>query len=121
MLVVLAIAAMLAGVALPNLSRMADRARLNTQRQGILNGIENLGYWAYANGKSYSLTVLDSASVAPPFSMPEGWRLQAESPIAYAVNGVCAGGVITLSGPDQASEKLLLRAPLCRVELLADS
>ncbi|MEI8353589.1 MAG: type II secretion system protein [Lentisphaerota bacterium] len=121
MLVVLAIAGLLAGVTLPNLSKMADRARLSTQRQSILSGIENLGYWAYSNGKSYTLTALDQASEKPPFSIPDGWRLKAERPITYAVNGVCSGGVIALSGPDQASEQLLLKAPLCRVELLADS
>jgi len=121
MLVVLAIAGMLAGVTLPNLSKMADRARLSTQRQSILSGIENLGYWAYSNGKPYTLTALDQSSEKPPFSIPEGWRLKAERPITFAVNGVCSGGVIALSGPDQASEQLLLKAPLCRVELLADS
>ena len=121
MLVVLAIAGMLAGVTLPNLSKMAERARISTQRQSILSGIENLGYWSYSNGKSYTLTALDPATETPPFVIPEGWRLKAERPITFAVNGVCSGGVIALSGPDQASEQLLLKAPLCRIELLADS
>lgn len=121
MLVVLAIAGMLAGVTLPNLAKMAERAHLSTQRQSILSGIENLGYRAYSNGKPYSLTALDSTSDTPPFVIPEGWRLKAERPITFAVNGVCSGGVIVLSGPDQASEQLLLKAPLCRIELLADS
>lgn len=121
MLVVLAIAGMLAGITLPNLTKMADRARLSSQRQTILSGVENLGYRSYSNGKSYTLTTLDSTSDAPPFGIPEGWRLKAESPITFAVNGVCSGGVVVLSGPDQASELLLLRAPLCRIESGADS
>jgi prepilin-type N-terminal cleavage/methylation domain-containing protein len=121
MLVVLAIAGMLAGVTLPNLSKMAERARISTQRQSLLSGIENLGYWAYSNGKSYTLTALDPTSETPPFVIPEGWRLKAERPITFAVNGVCSGGVIALFGPDQAGEQLLLKAPLCRIELLADS
>lgn len=121
MLVVLAIAGMLAGVTLPNLSKMAERARIGTQRQAILSSLGNLGYWAYANGKPYTLIAMDAKTDTPPFSVPEGWRLQAETPISYAVNGVCSGGVVTLYGPDQTTERLLLKAPLCRAELLADS
>ena len=121
MLVVLAIAGLLAGVALPNLSKMVDRSRISTQRQGILSDLENLGYWAYSNGKPFTLVALDSASANAPFAIPEGWRLVAANPVNYAVNGICAGGVVTLYGPDQTGERLLLKAPLCRAELLADS
>lgn len=116
MLVVLAIAGLLAGVALPNLSKMMERSRISTERQSILGNIENLGYWAYANGRPYMLTSLDATSDAAPFRVPAGWSLKATKPVAFAVNGVCSGGVIELSGPDQSSEQLLLKAPLCRIE-----
>lgn len=121
MLVVLAIAGMLAGVTLPNLSKMADRSRISTQRQGILLALENMGYWAYSNGKPYTLVALDSATTNPPFKIPEGWRIVAAAPISYAVNGVCSGGMVTLYGPDLTSERLMLKAPLCSAELLSDS
>lgn len=121
MLVVLAIAGLLAGIALPNLSKMAERSRIGTERTGIVSSLENLGYSAYSNGKPYTLVALDATSDNSPFKVPDGWRIVAENPINYAVNGVCSGGVVTLFGPDRTAERLLLKAPLCRAELLADS
>lgn len=116
MLVTLAIVALLAGISLPNMYRIMERSRLESQRKAIMSGIENLGYRAYLLGKPYLLTALTDTTPDAPFPLPIGWKVTAESSISFAVNGVCQGGYIRVTDPQEGSARFFLRPPDCRAE-----
>lgn len=124
-LVVLAIAGLLVSVTLPQMSGMAERVRIANERQAIVAEIENLGYRAYASGKTFVIHAAGPASApgmpAMPLDLPEGWRLRTSKPISYGVNGVCSGGSIELVGPDRHVERYQLKPPQCRAMPVADS
>ena len=100
-LVVLAIVGLLAGVALPQLQKMASSVEISTQRTAIKSAIEELGYRAYVSGKPIALTNANGISSSgntpreQPLIIPSGWRLQVLQPVIYAINGICSGGRIT--------------------------
>lgn len=119
-LVVLTIVGLLAGVALPQLQRMAASVELSNQRTNIKLAIEGLGYQAYLTGKPISLAdkapAPDSTRLDQPLQIPSGWQIQILQPIRYAINGVCSGGKISLIDPEHMRETFLLRPPQCRLE-----
>lgn len=121
-LVVLAIVGMLAGVALPQLQRMATSVEISNQRMSIKSAMEGLGYQAYVSGKPLVLAKLAPGSgnvtQAPPLQIPEGWQLHIPQPIRYAINGVCSGGRVTIIDPEHIRETFQLRPPQCRLEQL---
>lgn len=121
-LVVLIIAAMLAGIALPRLQQMVQSVEIANQRRSIINQLEGLGYRAFASGKPIRLASMSSMNNGnpeyPQFQIPVGWRLQAKQPIEYAFNGICSGGIITLIDPANRGEFFKLKAPLCRLDPL---
>ena len=119
-LVVLTIVGLLAGVALPQLQRMAASVELSNQRTNINLAIESLGYQAYVTGKSISLTdkapATEITRLDQPLQIPSGWQIQILQPIRYAINGVCSGGKISLIDPELGRETFLLKPPQCRLE-----
>lgn len=119
-LVVLTIVGLLAGLALPQLQRMAASVELSNQRTNIKLAIEGLGYQAYVTGKPISLTdkapAADSTGLDQPLQIPSGWQIRISQPIRYAINGVCSGGEISLIDPERMRETFLLRPPQCRLE-----
>ncbi len=121
-LVVLTIVGLLAGVALPQLQRMATSVELGNQRTNIKLAIEGLGYRAYVTGKPISLNekALADNSTQPAVSIPSGWQIKVLQPISYAINGVCGGGKISLIDPEHSRETFLLRPPKCRLEPIAN-
>jgi len=116
-LVVLTIVGLLAGVALPQLQRMAASVELRNQRTNIKLAIEGLGYQAYVTGKAITL---GNAAADPALQIPAGWQVQALQPIRYAINGVCSGGKISLVDPEHLRETFLLKPPQCRLEPIAN-
>lgn len=112
MLLVLLIAGLLAGLAVPRLSLMLQRFEIASQRKQILSDIEGLGYRAYVAGRPLVL----SGEPAPdqPLALPAGWTLKIPAPIRYAENGVCFGGKLTLISPDGLEEAFRLESPRCR-------
>jgi general secretion pathway protein G len=117
-LVVLVILGFIAGLALPGLQRMMQSAQLASERSFILGELGNLGYRAYITGRPITLGEPRQEGGAPPFDLPEGWRLVFPKPISYRFNGLCSGGSVTLISPDDRQETLDLVAPRCRIERL---
>lgn len=120
-LVVLTIVGLLAGVALPQLQRMAASVELSNQRTNIKLAIEGLGYQAYLTGRPLVLTdkahpAADSARLDQPLQIPSGWQIRILQPIRYAINGVCSGGELSLIDPEHMRETFLLKPPQCRLE-----
>lgn len=116
MLVVLLIAGLLAGIALPGLHRAAASLEYANQRKDLLEQIRGLGYRAFASGEPI---VIDNPQNKPlaasfPLGIPEGWKIEVPKPIYYGFNGVCSGGEIQVIAPDQTRTKLQLAPPLCQ-------
>jgi prepilin-type N-terminal cleavage/methylation domain-containing protein len=138
-LVVLAIAGMLVGVALPRLFNFYDSMEYANQRSSLLEQIEGLGYRAYTTGKGMTLaSTVDEVNAAntgtsntsntskpgtdsktipeiPVLLMPANWRITLAKPVQYSLTGLCSGGQFTLAAPDGRKESFQLVAPLCRV------
>jgi prepilin-type N-terminal cleavage/methylation domain-containing protein len=133
-LVVLAIAGMLVGVALPRLFKFYDSVEYANQRSSLLEQIEGLGYRAYTTGKGMTLaSTVDEVKAAnaadaaksgtgskdipdvPVLLMPANWRITLAKPVQYSLTGLCSGGQFTLAAPDGRKESFQLVAPLCRV------
>ena len=112
-LVVLVIAGLIAGVALPRLFAISQRYERASQRDSLLTEIGNLGYVAYTKGTPIELGGADAGRPAP-VTIPPGWRIESSRAVLYGFNGVCSGGSITLVAPDGAREELKLQAPACR-------
>lgn len=118
-LVVLVIAGLLAGVAIPRFYAMAQNFEIASQRSSLITEIGNLGYRAYTSGRAIELSS-QAAPVAKnlvdgtAISFPPGWRMEVPQPIHYNFNGICSGGKITLLGPNEFREDLQLEPPLCK-------
>jgi general secretion pathway protein G len=122
MLVVLVIVGLLAGVALPQLQKLAASVEISNQRTNIKAAIEGLGYQAYVNRKAFALADLatlsaaDGAALGQLLQIPPGWQLSIPQPIPYANNGVCGGGKLSIIDPNQVRESFVLKPPQCRLE-----
>ena len=109
------IVGLLAGVALPRLHTISERYEFAAQRQTLLTEIGSLGYRAYSSGQPIELTSLpaSSAAINKFITIPPGWRIETIPPIRYSFNGICSGGKITLLGPNDFQEEMLLAPPTC--------
>lgn len=120
MLVVLFLVGLLTAVVLPGMERMARNAQHRTERDTIIGRLGELGYEAFLSGKAITLTSSPTGASAVganyPIELPEGWSLNVTNPVVYTFNGICGGGDVVLLAPDQTQEKVVLKAPLCKVE-----
>ena len=117
-LVVIALLGLLSGLAIPRLDRLFDSLRFAFERDDVLQAVAGLPFTAYREGKEF---VLDTFPAPPssqqrntlPLTLPEGWKLQANSPIRFRANGICSGGNLTLTYADR-STVVELKPPLCQ-------
>lgn len=67
-------------------------------------------------------TLSDPGNVpAPPFSLPEGWRIEMDEPLVIRANGACGGASGTLTTQRQTI-RFQVEAPFCKiVRLPADA
>ena len=116
LLVVLFLVGLLTAVVFPSMERMARSSQLKAERDAIVGRLGELGYEAFMQGKSVTLSSSSSAVLASyPIVLPEGWELRVTRPIVFLFNGICAGGEVTLIAPDKVSERLDLAPPSCEV------
>lgn len=120
--VVLALAALLAGLALPNMARLYDAFAWRAERDDIVAQFANLGRRALTSGRAYVIMAPDAADAARyadyapyPLSLPPGWRLQVPAPVLVRANGVCLGGELRVTHETGAVIELTLAPPFCRV------
>ncbi len=122
-LVVLAIAGLLVGVTLPRLANVYASVERANQRRGILDEIEGLGYRAYMGGKPIVLASSSQNGKEPPenypVGLPPGWKLTLAKPLKYSHQGICDGGTLVVTGPDQSQETFRLYPPLCRLDAVS--
>lgn len=119
-LVVLAIAGLLTGIALPRMQRMIEAMELASQRRAIIAQINGLGYRAFVGAQPLRLASVPDpdtpSSAQPALEIPRGWRLEAERPIEYRLNGLCGGGRVTLLSPANDRYAFDLKPPMCQIE-----
>jgi len=111
LLVVLALIAAVAGLALPNFSRMMDSFTMNTAWRGIEAELGDLPYRAFSQGRSVRLNAANARMHLP--SLPENWALTIAAPIVYRENGWCEGGALLFSAADGTKRQYKLQAPRC--------
>lgn len=124
-LLVVALMGLLTSLVVPNLQRVVAGLESATRRDGVLSDVNLLGYRAHALGQSFELSATTAGQLlrdgSPVLPLPEGWRLEAESPIHYSASGFCEGGALQLKPPGAAPLRLVLESPLCRVRPRASS
>lgn len=127
LLVVLVIFSFLAAVTIPRLTNMYDSVQLAFERDEVFASLSQLGYLVFRQRRDFTLTVypipyekLDSEvkpNQQPLLDLPEGWQIQAKTPILFRANGICNGGIIELKYQQQLF-KLQLDPPFCQPKLI---
>ncbi|MXY53057.1 MAG: prepilin-type N-terminal cleavage/methylation domain-containing protein [Gammaproteobacteria bacterium] len=129
-MVVLALLALLAGLAAPNLLRLYEGFERATERGRILDQVAGLGERAMLEGVGLVLLgsdPTDDGELPGRFShyrktrpdVPEGWWVVVAPPLVVHANGVCLGAVVELGEGERqvaGGEIVELRAPHCRME-----
>ena len=128
LLVVVALLAVIAALAFPNLERLAASVTRETQREHILNQFAGLGATAMLHGRDYVVVGSDPTEIDDDakaalvgrthyeLDVPDGWSVLVEEPILARANGVCLGGLVTLLHEELEAIHVELEAPFCRVD-----
>lgn len=119
LLIVLALVALISGIAGPNLHKLLGSVERITRHDGLVADIGGLSYRAFVLGQGFELDNTSQNNLLndgnPILAAPDGWQIKVKQPISYTFNGFCSGGAITLIAPDNTIEQLMLDAPVCRV------
>jgi prepilin-type N-terminal cleavage/methylation domain-containing protein len=111
MLVVLALIAVMAGLALPNFSRLLDSFSIKNQWSALEREIADLPYQVFISGTPLQL---DNASARQRLAtLPPEWRAEIPVPITYRFSGWCEGGKIAVVAANGERRNYLLSAPSC--------
>ena len=145
LLVVLALLALVAGLAFPNLEQLYAGAVRSTERAYILDQFAGLGRRAMQQGRAYVVVGSGDASRTPAgeadepgpaprrpagfalpaaaradhaanvIDLPDGWEIAFDEPLLIRANGVCLGAELTLRHLGEVDVRLRLDPPFCRV------
>ena len=111
MLVVLALIAVMAGIALPNFSRFLESFSIKNQWAAVERELADVPYQVFVSGSSFRL---DSSSAGKRLTtLPEGWRIEVVSPILYRFSGWCEGGRLAVISASGERRNYQLAAPAC--------
>jgi general secretion pathway protein G len=114
LLVVLALIAAVAGLAMPNFSRLLDSFSSNTAWRAVESELGDLSYRAFSSGRALRL---DAASArAHLTTLPPDWKFASVKPLIYRQSGWCEGGQLTITAADGQSRAYTLSAPKCEVQ-----
>jgi Tfp pilus assembly protein FimT len=112
MLVVLALIGLLAGVALPNLSRMLEAYSASIQWAELTAEIDALPFRAYSQSRAMQLNEATAGQLLA--ALPAGWKVKINGAIRYRDNGWCDGGRILIIADSGEQRQFELTAPQCR-------
>ena len=115
MVVVLAIVATIAGVALPNFTRMIESYEQKASLGNIAAELGALSFKAFSTATPILLTN-DSARALVP-ALPVNWQINVATPIRVEANGFCRGGEVVVTTSNGATHAFKLTAPLCVASL----
>jgi prepilin-type N-terminal cleavage/methylation domain-containing protein len=111
MLVVLALIALVAGLAAPNFGRMLDRYNAATQWREVESAIDDLPYKTFATGQALSLDESNARDLLA--TLPPDWSITIPKAIRYRETGWCEGGTLTVTNTDGEARTYMLTAPRC--------
>jgi len=125
MTVALAIMGLLGALAMPALSRIAERTGFSLDRQDLEQQLNALPQIAATQGRNLVLTsstTPDGSYAAPaaaagdpfPVKLPAGWSIAVDAPIRYRYDGTCGGGRLHVTTPE-AEFDYLMNPPLCEL------
>ncbi len=112
MLVVLALIGLLAGVALPNLSRMLEAYSASIQWAELTAEIDELPFRAYSQSRTMQFNEATASQLLA--KLPPGWKVKMNTAIRYRDNGWCDGGQILIITDSGEQRQFDLSAPQCR-------
>lgn len=122
MMAVLTLAALMAGVAIPAMQRwfdsISERAQLteiSIQFQRLASRAALLSQTVKLNKTSWQDKLGDGEAT---LALPDGWSVINETAVIFYHSGVCAGGVVDLSGPQQRKLQLQIAPVSCDVSVV---
>ncbi|TWI14272.1 pilus assembly FimT family protein [Aerolutibacter ruishenii] len=117
MVVVMALLALATAMVAPSSYRMIRTWREADKVERVLRDLATLPVTARAKGREWRLKPDDAQELSKAIAMPEGWRLNLDTPLVVRANGACNGASGTLQTGYQTLP-FKLEAPFCRVRLL---
>lgn len=109
LMVVLVLMGLLASVVLPRMSKLYDRTQAAFELEDIRLALARIPLQAFTANVRYELTKLPSdTNQSLTISLPDGWTIQAASPVIYQANGICLGGDLVAAYGDVKYEFALL-------------
>jgi type II secretory pathway pseudopilin PulG len=117
MTIALAIMGLLGALALPSLTRLADRTSFSLNRQDVERQLDALPQIAASQGRNLVLTSTDDTPVGGdpyPLKLPSGWRITVDAPIRYRYDGTCGGGKLRVTS-DSSVADYVMKPPLCEL------
>jgi prepilin-type N-terminal cleavage/methylation domain-containing protein len=122
MMAVLTLAALMAGVAIPAMQRwfdsISERAQLtevSIQFQRLASRAALLSQTVKLNKESWNEKLGDGEAT---LALPEGWSVVSDKVVTFYHSGVCGGGVVDLSGPQERKVQLQITAVSCDVSIV---
>lgn len=118
MMVVLAIVALVVGVAAVNAFAMMHSWRARTQLDAIGEQFAHLPVLARQRGRAIVLPPKadpdpENARLPPALVLPENWLIRFEHPLTVQATGLCGGTTITLEHFDRRYQRKIL-PPFCQ-------
>lgn len=119
MLVVIGLFALATSLVAPAGYRMATSWREAGRVDDVLKGFSALPLAARASGRQWQVPDASGDGRPPPgVDLPEGWRIEMDTPLLVRANGACTDASGTLFTASQSID-FQVAAPFCRVQRLA--
>ncbi len=112
LVVVMFIAALITGVALPSTLKMIQTNQDHAAQAAILDALNSLSLRAYSQGRGIILTDEAVTSLVP--DLPAGWKIEVPKPIDFSLNGFCGKGEIRLISPHSQQQVWVINPPRCQ-------
>jgi prepilin-type N-terminal cleavage/methylation domain-containing protein len=111
LLVVLALIAVLAGLAAPSIGKVLDRFNDATHWREVESAINDLPYRTFASGRGLTLNNNSFRDVVA--ALPTNWQVEVISPVRYRETGWCEGGRFAITNAEGVRREYALTAPRC--------
>lgn len=122
MMAVLTLAALMTGVAIPAMQRWFDSvgaraqlAEVSIQFQRLASRAALLSQTVRLNKATWQIKLGDGEAT---LALPEGWAVINEKEVIFYHSGVCAGGIVDLTGPHERNVQLQIAAVSCDVSVV---
>ena len=122
MLAVLTLVGLMASIAVPAMQRWFDSistrsqlSEVSIQFQRLAARAALLSHTVVLNKDSWREKMSDGDAA---LALPDGWSISSSTPITFFHSGVCKGGNIELTGPQQRKVQLQITDTTCDVRIV---